>query len=828
MAGGATVLKLTASEKDFTLAMERASGALGKFTADANIKLSKMYATSDRVTTQMNRGLSRLSNTLKSFSLAGLVGVSAPLAFLAKSASDAYAELDSLKRGMSSLDPSISGVSARMKELEGLARLPALGFQEALKADIRMRTVGFTIAESTKIMKEFSNAVAKTGGGASNLGEVTYQLTQMAAKGKVLSQDLRPIIENAPAVGGALKAMFGTTSSKDISDKLSSQGKTSVDFIRMLLEELAKAPRVTGGWRSALENLGDTLFRVKARTLETYDRLNDLTGKIGQLERAVNELHDWFQDLPDPMKKLIGNLVLLAGVTPLVTFAVAKLIDAYVMLSRNLLTVTGTIGIFVTVFTYAIAKMYGAKVAADEFNKSIRSTNEIRNEAVASAKVEVATMSKLVQEIQKTKVGSDEYKNIRQKLIDQNPNFGKALQENTADFKSLRFEAVLYAKALVAIADQQALSTQISANNRTLGNKKLEIQDIVKNGANTDFSLQNLELLLSGVPILNGGFANAQITKLAKEYRLIEVATNKMNEALIESIKKNGNSLNKDFGSNVKGGGDGDGGDKKSKAEKEKEARDKYLRDLERHNKGIDDFLAKKIKRLEAHDKNLSEAAIKRQKKIDEDAAQELKNLNEHNKNVEDAAIKRQKSVDELADKEEKKKKEAIDVKNQQNEMLNEAIFAVGTGALGQLLNEDSNGFQKALKSQLGALGDYAIKLGIAGKKIAILKNAMFANPSASQATSLILAGIAMKAISSSIRVNRLAQGGVTNGNPIFSILGDNPSGKEMALPFEKTGEFAKSIAKQMGGGGTGGGTLTTKVSAREIKLTLNRLESYA
>lgn len=51
------------------------------------------------------------------------------------------------------------------------------------------------------------------------------------------------------------------------------------------------------------------------------------------------------------------------------------------------------------------------------------------------------------------------------------------------------------------------------------------------------------------------------------------------------------------------------------------------------------------------------------------------------------------------------------------------------------------------------------------------------------------------------IKVPKLAQGGATAG-PMMAMIGDNPSGKEMVMPWEKTGDFARKIGREMGGGG--------------------------
>ena len=276
----AEIMKFTANEKEFVAAFERASGALGKFTAEMNIKMSKAFQQADRTTSNLNRGLGRLSNTLKSISLTGLISLTLPLGAITKFASDKYAEIDSLKKGLQTLDPSLENVNKRVDELTKLARLPALGFEEALRGDVRLRTVNYTMQESSRILREFSNAVARSGGGMAQLNEITYQLSQSIGKGKLLTQDWRPIIEAAPAVGDALTRLYGTTSIDNISSKISSQGKSVRQFVNELLDELEKAPRVVEGYKVKLENLNDTINRTAAGTFELADKTFNLSGEI--------------------------------------------------------------------------------------------------------------------------------------------------------------------------------------------------------------------------------------------------------------------------------------------------------------------------------------------------------------------------------------------------------------------------------------------------------------------------------------------------------------------------------------------------------------------
>jgi hypothetical protein len=61
------------------------------------------------------------------------------------------------------------------------------------------------------------------------------------------------------------------------------------------------------------------------------------------------------------------------------------------------------------------------------------------------------------------------------------------------------------------------------------------------------------------------------------------------------------------------------------------------------------------------------------------------------------------------------------------------------------------------------------------------------------------------------------AAGGITTG-PHLAMVGDNASGKEAIIPFERMGEFLDNY-----GGGGNGGTLETRISGDDLVMILNR-----
>lgn len=270
--------------------------------------LSRMTLDSRQFTSEMRRiqreaelWVRRMKTVGRDLSLS----FSAPAAAGAALALNSYKEYDALKRALATQETSVASLTARLEELRLIARNPGIGFQEAIQGDVRLRAIGISAGQSARILREFANAIAQTGGGKRELNQVTVQLGQMAAKGQVFAQDLKPIIEAAPVVGNALRNMFGVVDSESIQKILKETGKDSKEFISDLLDELAKAPRVSGGFKNAVENMEDALFQFGASVGEGIDNTFDLTGKLESLSTNVVQLGNKFRELPPALQKVI-------------------------------------------------------------------------------------------------------------------------------------------------------------------------------------------------------------------------------------------------------------------------------------------------------------------------------------------------------------------------------------------------------------------------------------------------------------------------------------------------------------------------------------------
>lgn len=286
-----TTERLALSQQRLALAQQRVATGITN-TGRAAVTLDQTLGRVGGALRNLGLGLTSLGSSLT-------VGLTAPLTALGVLATRNAVTLDSLKRGLVAITGSADEASRQLVRLTQIAKLPGIGFQEAIQGSIRLQAVGFSAEKAEKALIQFSNAVALTGGGREELARITVQLGQLSAKGKVLAQDLKPIIEAGPAVGRALLQAFGTVNSEDIQ----ALGLSSEEFLDRLVKQLGQLPRAAAGLRNTFDNFSDAVFRASAAIGEGI--LPVLTRLIEVAEPVITRLAAGFKSLPPAIQTLI-------------------------------------------------------------------------------------------------------------------------------------------------------------------------------------------------------------------------------------------------------------------------------------------------------------------------------------------------------------------------------------------------------------------------------------------------------------------------------------------------------------------------------------------
>lgn len=288
------------------------------------------------------------------------LGLTAPILGLGIGAVKAAADMDSLRRGLDTITGSAAVTEARMKELREVAKLPGLGFEEAVRGDIRLRAVGLSAEMSKEAIENFGNALASVGGSKAELDGVILALTQIQAKGKVSAEEINQLQERVPQIRAVMQKAFGSADT----EVLQKMGISSEEFIFKITKEFGKIPKVVGGIKNDFETLSDT---IKIKMAEAGKSLLPFVSYvINIIVPAITGAIDAFNGLPEPVRNFLIVAGLIAATVGPAVFVIGTLVDSVVKLKdgwQGLIKLGGAVVSFFTAKTAAATVETGATVA---------------------------------------------------------------------------------------------------------------------------------------------------------------------------------------------------------------------------------------------------------------------------------------------------------------------------------------------------------------------------------------------------------------------------------------------------------------------------------
>lgn len=369
--------------------------------------------------------------------------VTQPLIDLSKFAADSAITLQSAKLQLQSLfSPGEAKKDADgfaiineqtnkiVRDLTKLAELPGIDLTGAISGVAKFKALNVDLEKSTSLLRQLSNAVALSGGSASDLNEVVRQLSQIAGQGKIAGDELRIISERIPIIRKVLQGEFGTAVGKEITKKLAAEGQGIEDFLDRLTKGLAELPKAIPSFKDKLENLRIELEQAAAPFGEAI--LRALIPALQAITPFIKQLGESFAALSPTMQQIIlGGLALAAAIGPIITvfgtlaLSITSIISLLTLFSPAIaaaaaggLTATGVFGaltgavsatsaaIFVFLTTnpvgwliLAAAAVTAAVVAYKLFSKTVEETTSSINQSIATTKDQAKSARDLANEV---------------------------------------------------------------------------------------------------------------------------------------------------------------------------------------------------------------------------------------------------------------------------------------------------------------------------------------------------------------------------------------------------------------------------------------------
>lgn len=184
---------------------------------------------------------------------AGYGAAATLLVGIGRRAIEARADYEQLERGLESVTGSAAKTQEQLARLREIAKLPGLGFDEAVKGATRLQAAGLSAEQAEKALRGFGKAIAAVGGTRQDLELVNLALSQIASKGKVSAEEIRQLAERLPQIRQIMKDAFGTADTMAIQKA----GIDSPTFLKVLIDAADKTTEVKDTLKNNLVNIED-------------------------------------------------------------------------------------------------------------------------------------------------------------------------------------------------------------------------------------------------------------------------------------------------------------------------------------------------------------------------------------------------------------------------------------------------------------------------------------------------------------------------------------------------------------------------------------------
>ena len=338
---------------------------------------------------------------------------------------EATVTADSLRNGMVALEGSVTTANARLDEMRQLAKDPGLGFEQVVRGDISLRSVGLSAELSTRAMKEFGNALTAVGKGKSDLDGVLLAITQIVSKGKVSAEEINQIAERVPQIRKVMQEAFGTADTEAIQ----SMGIPVERFVELVVAGFERTiPRAIVGLQGKIDKFTDATNSTMGNFGEGFSK--GLLGPLSEATDAMEKSSEQSKAFGEALGFIASGLLAVGG---LAVSGWKVILDGIGQLGSELTIAGLEMAGFKRIagqtqeeaMRLADAEKAAARVAADlarhqrEAETATKRLNEARAESARRANEQAMAEAKLTAEmIKNTNAARDNFMSERGKTAD--------------------------------------------------------------------------------------------------------------------------------------------------------------------------------------------------------------------------------------------------------------------------------------------------------------------------------------------------------------------------------------------------------------------------
>lgn len=767
----------------------------------------------ERTLNRTQKRLDRLSNSLRQTGATLTQSLTLPLGLAAGASIRAFAQFEKLEKGLVAVTGNAELAAEELQLLREVAKLPGLGFQEAVQGSVNLQAVGLSAEQARKTLVGFGAALAVTGGGKNELSEVQRQLTQIISKNRILQEDYGVLQERVPLIGNALQAAFGTRNIENVR-KLGISGKEFVERISEALAQLPETQSVTGGLANAFENLEDSVTLSAVSFGKAIADAINLESILNTLADSVAAVVGWFQSLtPETQRTILIITGITAAIGPLL-IGISGLTKLVSLATAGFAALASPVGLII-IAVGLLAAAYLSLNSRMREGEAVRKTlNQLEKSAAQNSVEQRTAVDLLVKRLKDENTSNDEKKRILNELKQISPEYfgqlrlNKTLTEDVTAAQKL-FNAELLRTAKIEAAKGQLVEIEKQLLNVVEASRPSVLQSLANGFVNYGNAAA---LAAKQVETFSGNLAQNKKNLEAQRDALVNVVSGLVSQGPVTTLGGGGGDEPTSPAAPI-----GDGAIKKLQEYTTASTRiriefNAWLASI-RATKVETSLLNKELLKIKD-----VESPLKRQEEL-------LFSLDEQLNNTAKSGAALGKSLGETLQAQVSLTEQAVTSAIEQfgaNSLAVE-ILAETLGVLkerlaeiteqqlifAQVQNVVASSFESGASAieKSGSIVQQVLKATARG---ALQAAASFAKAKIIEGiTSVIadsfkkfgifgaaiaggagaLAGSIFQIAINKITAPKLAAGGITTG-PTLALIGDNPSGREAVIPFEKMGQF--------------------------------------
>ena len=289
---------------------------------------------------QLNYAFGREGLSLSRNAALGITAVGAALAGVAVYAVKAGGELQNVQTAMTNMLGSAEKADQMIKELQDFAAHTPFEFKDVTLASQKFLAFGFTAEQVIPTLTAVGDAAAGVGAGQDGVNRLTVALGQIAAKGKLASQEMMQVTELGIPAWQMLAEYLGT----DVAEAQDKVSKGMVDS-QMALEALvggmesryagmmdAQSKTVLGAWSNLMDGVEQTAMQTGlaiSEALNLPEVFSTAGDALSEFASAIKDkgLKDALLDLVPPELQMaitaLAGAIVAVAIPALASMAVA-------------------------------------------------------------------------------------------------------------------------------------------------------------------------------------------------------------------------------------------------------------------------------------------------------------------------------------------------------------------------------------------------------------------------------------------------------------------------------------------------------------------------